>query len=61
MKAKAEIIKIYTEKIKQLEKHNELYFNEDNPSISDSKYDNLKKEITNLEKKKYIFERSKYL
>ena len=51
MKAKAEIIKIYTEKIKQLEKHNELYFNEDNPSISDSKYDNLKKEITNLEKK----------
>ena len=31
--------------IKNLKKHNKLYFNNDNPQISDSEYDKLKLEI----------------
>ena len=46
-----EIIKIYKQKIKLLKKHNKSYFHDDNPSISDSKYDSLKAEIIELEKK----------
>ena len=34
MENKESIKKIYTEKIKQLKKHNELYYSKDNPSIS---------------------------
>ena len=45
------ILKQYKEKIKELIKHNDLYFNNDNPKISDSKYDKLKSEILILEKK----------
>ncbi len=37
--------------IKNLKKHNKLYFNNDNPQISDSEYDKLKLEILKLEKK----------
>ena len=47
---KKEITEIYKKKIKLLKKHNRLYFNNDNPLISDAEYDNLKKEIINLEK-----------
>ena len=45
------ILKQYKEKIRDLLKHNELYFNDDNPKISDSEYDKLKTEILILEKK----------
>ncbi len=45
------ILKQYKEKIKELIKHNDLYFNNDNPKISDSEYDKLKGEILILEKK----------
>ena len=45
------ILKQYKEKIKELIKHNDLYFNNDNPKISDSEYDKLKSEILILEKK----------
>ena len=51
MKIRSEIIKIYKEKINQIKKHNKLYFNDDNPKITDSEYDDLKKEIISLEKK----------
>ena len=51
MKEKSEIIKSYKEKIKQLKKHNKLYFNDDNPKITDSEYDILKREIFTLEEK----------
>tara|TARA_Y100001970_G_scaffold260043_1_gene341699 strand:- start:6544 stop:8565 length:2022 start_codon:yes stop_codon:yes gene_type:complete len=51
MENKESIKKIYTEKIKQLKKHNELYYSKDNPSISDSEYDKLKKNILKLEDK----------
>ena len=45
------ILKQYKEKIKELIRHNDLYFNNDNPKISDSEYDKLKSEILILEKK----------
>ena len=52
MSKKSEIIQNYIKKIDQLKKHNNLYFNKDNPEITDAKYDDLKKEINELEKKK---------
>ena len=45
----------YLNKIKELQKHNKLYYNESSPILSDKKYDELKKEIINIEKKyKYL-------
>ena len=49
MNRRSEIIGIYKKKINLLKKHNKLYFDKDNPEISDAKYDNLKKEIIHLE------------
>ncbi len=55
MKEKNEIIKKYKLKVKNLKIHNNLYYNNDNPEITDAEYDFLKKEIFNLEKKyKYL-------
>ncbi len=51
MNEKNNIINDYKSKIKELKLHNEYYYNNDNPKISDSKYDNLKLEINKLEKK----------
>ncbi len=48
---KKDITKKYNNKKKILKKHNKLYFSDDNPKISDSDYDKLKKEILDLEKK----------
>ena len=39
------IEKAYVKKINQLRKYNKAYFSKDNPIVSDSDYDNLKKEI----------------
>jgi len=50
MNERVKIINNYKKKIDLLKKNNKLYFNDDNPSISDSEYDNLKKEILDLEK-----------
>ena len=44
------LIKNYLEKVKILKKHDKSYYNEDSPNVSDQKYDNLKKEILELEK-----------
>tara|TARA_B100001123_G_scaffold299055_1_gene333578 strand:- start:115 stop:2127 length:2013 start_codon:yes stop_codon:yes gene_type:complete len=45
----------YLNKIKELQKHNRLYYNDSSPILSDKKYDELKKEIINIEKKyKYL-------
>ncbi len=50
-----EIKKIYNKKISQLNKHNKLYFEKNEPLITDNEYDKLKKEILKLEKKhKYL-------
>ena len=46
---KSEILKIYKDKVKELKKHNFLYFNKDNPKISDAEYDKLKEELLKLE------------
>ncbi len=52
-----EIIKVYGKKIGELKKHNKLYFEKSSPKISDSQYDNIKKDILDLEKK-YSFLKS---
>jgi DNA ligase (NAD+) len=45
------INKDYFKKIKELEKYNKEYYDQNSPSISDSEYDILKKEIIDLESK----------
>ena len=40
----------YIKKINELKKHNKLYFENSSPIISDKEYDQIKKEILNLEK-----------
>ena len=49
MDKKKKIINQHKKKIDILEKHNKFYFTNDNPKISDSEYDKLKRELTNLE------------
>ena len=46
-----EIKKKYLLKIKEITRHNQLYFNKSKPIISDKDYDKLKKEVIELEKK----------
>ncbi len=50
---KSEIRKYYENKIKELEKHNKLYFELSSPKVTDKYYDQLKKEILDLENKYY--------
>ena len=47
---KPQIIKNFKKKVSKLKKYNDLYFNQDSPSISDSEYDLLKRELIDLEK-----------
>ncbi len=49
MKSRNLIEKEYSIKIKELKKYNKLYYDKSNPSISDSDYDKLKKNILELE------------
>ena len=51
------IEKKYKEKINLLKKYNREYFDEDNPSITDQEYDQIKQDIIKLEEK-YIFLKS---
>ena len=51
MQDRSKIIKDYKEKIDTLKKHNNYYYNKDNPRIPDYKYDELKKEILKLNTK----------
>ena len=50
--------KKYLEKIEEFHKHNKLYYDKNSPTISDEKFDILKKAILDLEKK-YNFLKSK--
>ena len=43
--------KKYKKKIKEFIKHNRLYFDKNRPQVSDKYFDELKKEILDLEKK----------
>ena len=45
------IIQNYLKKVKFIEKYNESYYAKDSPIVSDQKYDELKKETLELEKK----------
>ena len=51
MDKNSKIIEIYKKKIKNIKKHNKLYFNNDKPEISDAEFDKLKEEVKDLEKK----------
>ena len=51
MNSKEKIILEYEDKIKSLIRHNKLYYNKDNPKISDQEYDKIKKATLELEKK----------
>ena len=48
---KENIKKKYQLKLKEINKHNKLYYNKSKPIISDSSYDELKNELLALEKK----------
>lgn len=49
------IEKIYAKKINELKKYDKAYFKDDKPLISDKKYDDIRNEILDLEKKyKYL-------
>ena len=54
MISKNTLLKEYKQKISEIKKHNNLYFNHDNPKISDKEYDDLKRDIIILENK-YLF------
>ena len=56
-----EIIKSFKEKVQILKRHNNLYFNQNKPKISDSEYDNLKRELLELEKKHDYLKKLKLL
>ena len=45
------IKKNYLEKVNLIQKHNEKYYDQNNPAISDQEYDLIKKEIIDLENK----------
>ena len=61
MMANSDITKEFKEKLKKLKKHNDLYYNQDKPSVSDAEYDNLKKEIFYLENKYDFLKKLKLL
>ena len=46
---KKEIQKKYNDKIKLIKKYNANYYDKSNPIVNDQVYDNLKKEILQLE------------
>jgi DNA ligase (NAD+) len=48
------IIKNYLNKVKLIDKYNKFYYDNDSPTVSDQKYDELKKETLKL-KKKHLF------
>jgi len=50
MNKEKNLIKEFQEKVKELKKHNILYFNKDKPIISDAEYDDLKKQLLKTEK-----------
>ena len=57
MEERSKIIDKYLKKIKLIKKHNNFYYTKDKPVISDSDYDNLKKEVINLENKYSFLEK----
>ncbi len=60
MNSKKKLNSEYKKKIQELKNHNKYYFELDKPKISDAKYDELKKEVLELENK-YSFLKKKGL
>ena len=56
-KLKDNIIKNYLKKVDLIKKYNKSYYDKDAPTISDHKYDDLKKETLELEKKYQFLEK----
>ena len=54
MSENKKIIDKFKKNLKKLKKHNKLYFSDDNPEITDSEYDKIKKEVLE-QRKKYDF------
>ena len=50
MNKEKNLIKEFKERVKELKKHNILYFNKDKPVISEAEYDDLKKQLFKIEK-----------
>ena len=48
---KKEVIKNYLSKIQNLKNYNKFYYEKNAPEVDDKRYDELKNEILNLEKK----------
>ncbi len=61
MQNKSEIINYFKKKIEILKRHNHYYYNKDNPKISDQEYDELKKELTILERDNDFLKKLKLL
>ena len=59
MKNQNVILNEYLKKIKLLKSHNKSYFIDDSPKVSDANYDELKRQILEIEKK-YPFILKKY-
>ena len=55
---KIKITKEYNKKIKLLKKYDKFYYENNNPKINDSEYDDLKKDILKLEDE-FIYLKSK--
>ena len=51
MKDKNKIEQEFLKKLESLKKHNKFYFTDDSPRISDHDYDNLKRNLKELETK----------
>ena len=48
---KSKLISKFNSKLREIKKHNRLYFKEDNPVLTDAEYDRKKREILDLESK----------
>ena len=51
MNEKSKTINKYKKKINEIKNLNDFYYNKDNPKVTDSEYDKLKKEVLELENK----------
>ena len=54
MNNKKKIINQHKNKLNNLIKHNKFYYINDDPQITDSQYDNIKKELLNSQTKSYV-------
>ena len=61
MENKNKVTNDFKKRVKEIKKHNNYYFKDDNPKISDAEYDKLKNEVLELEKKYTFLKKLKLL